>query len=379
MSTARDWIELNLPDRRAFARFVGWSFGRLCFSGSLLTITVARSACKLGIWLCDSSERSIKNLLKVYDQLPYSGTVSHQLLEASAVTLPTEPLEIITDAIAFIEGKQVMIIGEMGTGKSTLAQYLAYTVGGRVKVLEPEGTPDDWSGLEVIGKGEDWEAIDESMASDLQDLTSQIQLRNEKGDSALAGTERVIIAEEYPEIRHKCSNAEEWLDRHARRGRKARRFLILLSQYDRVSAWGLEGKSDLADAFHRIRLGKKAVAHAKSLKDDALVEWLRSDRSHCLIDDQPCKLPSYREMKAVIPRLHLSPVSEPIVTAEPVDELGLQPPDFPVSSYDETLSRAVKACLDAGFSESRVIKEILGCQGSRYQEGKALLQRMRGE
>jgi hypothetical protein len=141
----------------------------------------------------------------------------------------------------------------------------------------------------------------------------------------------------------------------------------------------LEGKSDLADAFHRIRLGKKAVAHAKSLKDDALVEWLRSDRSHCLIDDQPCKLPSYREMKAVIPRLHLSPVSEPIVTAEPVDELGLQPPDFPVSSHDETLSRAVKACLDAGFSESRVIKEILGCQGSRYQEGKALLQRMRGE
>jgi hypothetical protein len=163
-----------------------------------------------------------------------------------------------------------MIIGEMGPGKSTLAQYLAYTVGGVVRVYECEGTPTDWQGLEVIGKGEDWGAIEHGMAEDLEDLSDQLKIRTERGDAALVGTERVIIAEEYPELVAKVPSSGEWLERHARRGRKAQRFTILLSQYDRVAAWGLEGKSDLADAFFRIRLGKKAQAHAKSLKNQIL-------------------------------------------------------------------------------------------------------------
>ena len=98
----------------------------------------------------------------------------------------------------------------------------------------------------------------------------------------------------------KVESSAEWLERHARRGRKARRFTILLSQYDRVAAWGLEGKSDLGDAFYRWRLGKKAVAFAKSLKNDNLVNWLKIDRFHCLLDDPPCKLPLHREMQRVM-------------------------------------------------------------------------------
>ena len=177
-----------------------------------------------------------------------------------------------------------------------------YSVGGRVKVYECEGTPTDWTGLEVVGKGEDWAAIERGMLEDLEDLSNQMKLRNSRGDSAREGTERVIIVEEYPELVSKVPSSGEWLERHARRGRKARRFTVLLSQYDRVAAWGLEGKSDLADAFYRIRLGKKAQAHAKSLKNNDLVDWLKQDRSHCLLDDSPCKLPTYREMKAASSR-----------------------------------------------------------------------------
>ncbi|HYX18754.1 MAG TPA: hypothetical protein VE944_31180, partial [Nostoc sp.] len=253
-ATAATWVEMHLPDGKTLLRYCAWGVGRVMFSASLFSVNATRATLKIGIWLCDSFESGVKRLLKVYDALPYAGTPMTQVIEASAVPVD-EPLEIITDIIAAIEGKQVMIIGEMGTGKSTLAQYLAYTVGGRVRVYECEGTPTDWQGLEVIGKGENWAAIERGMAEDLEDLTNQLQTRTERGDAALDGTERVMIAEEYPELVSKVSSSGEWLERHARRGRKGRRFTVLLSQYDRVAAWGLEGKSDLADAFYRIRLG----------------------------------------------------------------------------------------------------------------------------
>jgi energy-coupling factor transporter ATP-binding protein EcfA2 len=296
------------------------------------------------------------------------------------------PNEIITDIISAIEGKQLMIIGEMGTGKSTLAQYLAYTVGGKVKVYECEGTPDDWVGLEVIGKGENWSAIEQGMLDDLDELSNQMKIRNERGDNALVGTEKVIICEEYPELVSKVECSSEWLERHARRGRKARRFTILLSQYDRVSAWGLEGKSDLADAFYRLRLGKKAVSHAKSLKDDALISWLLSDRSHCLLDDAPCKLPSYREMKAVTVRLQLPAVTqnhqETTIAQNDLLPRGKLSVTVNSSKSDldtSVLKRAILGLLEAGMSDSRVIKEVMGYEGGNYQKGKLLLEELKRE
>ena len=54
-------------------------------------------------------------------------SVQH-IIDVAATTV-TEPLDIITDVIAATESKQVMVIGEMGTGKSTIVQYFAYTVG----------------------------------------------------------------------------------------------------------------------------------------------------------------------------------------------------------------------------------------------------------
>lgn len=368
-----DWAELRLPNHKDIGKYVLWGTGRIALSLWLFSLHGISASCKLIDYLAQMTQRATLNLLTIYDQLPYMGVAVDRILDVPA-TLVSEPSEIITDIISAIEGKQVMIIGEMGTGKSTLAQYLAYTVGGAVKVYEPEGTPDDWMSLEVIGKGEDWSAIAAGMEADLEDLSNQLKIRNERGDHALGGTEKVIICEEYPELVTKVDCSSEWLERHARRGRKARRFTILLSQYDRVSAWGLEGKSDLADAFFRIRLGKKAVSHAKSLKNGQLVEWLRVDRSHCLLDDQPCKLPSYREMKAVTQRLlpvnALQPVVQPVTAAQN----DFQPVEPPKTDLPEAVIRAVRVSLSLGISDSRIIKEILGYQGGQYSQGKNVLE-----
>jgi energy-coupling factor transporter ATP-binding protein EcfA2 len=304
---------------------------------------------------------SYQKILIVYDALPF-GAVQANTIEAVVKPVIAD-ISPVTDIIAAIEGKQLMIIGNMGSGKSTVAQYLAYTVGGRVTVYEPEGTPDDWQGLEVIGKGEDFEAIDTAMGYDLEDLSSQIKLRTAKGDTALAGTERALIAEEFPELVNKCSNASEWIDRHGRRGRKAKRFLILLSQFDRVAAWGLEGKGDLVDNFLKLRLGKVAVSHAMKLKRDDLVMWLRAEKGRALLDDEPVQLPPYREMKAVTMRLPATTSELAVTTLEPTLNDFSEGADF-------ALWRSISAHLDAGRGESFIIKEILGYQGSSYQKGK---------
>lgn len=384
-NTRNDWVGIHLPSRRQFIRFIVWMLGRLSFSLILFALELLKITLQFIISVIEWCRSSLLRIIRLYDQLPYAGTYHTNVIETSLLPVGT-PNEIITDIISAIEGKQLMIIGEMGTGKSTLAQYLAYTVGGKVKVYECEGTPDDWVGLEVIGKGENWSVIEQGMLDDLDDLSNQMKIRNERGDNALIGTEKVIICEEYPELVNKVDCSGEWLERHARRGRKARRFTILLSQYDRVSAWGLEGKSDLADAFYRLRLGKKAVNHAKSLKDDALISWLLSDRSHCLLDDAPCKLPSYREMKAVTVRLHLPAVSQNHQEIEKFqndrhtrNELSVTVNSLGNVLDDGALKRAIKGLLEAGMSDTYIIKSVMGYEGSNYQKGKNLLERFKNE
>lgn len=371
-----NWIRLELPNWKHLGKFVLWSGGRILLSAWLFSLYSTTVLCKILISIAEQTKQATLRLVKIYDQLPYMGVAAQNIIDVPATEI-NEPQEIITDIISAIAEKQLMIIGNSGAGKSTVAQYLAYTVGGKVRVLECEGTPDDWIGLEVIGRGEDWGAIDAAMQAESEELSRRILIRNEQGDKALIGTDEVTIVEEYPEVTQKCDSAAEWFERHGRRGRKAKRFIICLSQYDRVTAWGLEGKSDLGDCFYRLRLSKTAVNHAKSLKDDALVAWLRADRSHCLLDDQPCKLPPYREMKAVTTRLQLPTGNAPVVTAETGLQQQFQPILTAKNSPTEATIRAVKACLEAGFSDTKVVKEILGYQGGQFQKGKQLLEQIK--
>ncbi len=68
--------------------------------------------------------------------------------------------------------------------------------------------------------------------------------------------------------------------------------MLLISQYDGVTSWGFEGKGNLVNCFHAIRLGEFAVTHAKKVGDDQLVKWVEADlTSRCMVDNRPCQLP----------------------------------------------------------------------------------------
>ncbi|NEP70320.1 hypothetical protein [Moorena sp. SIO3A5] len=365
------WVAMPLKITSKLLDYGLWFSCRLLIVTPRVVIWMWKSLSRLSLDLSVMASKSYDKLITVYDRLPYDGGFDDIVLvsvdehDGNVVGLPV-------DLLTEIQSKQLMIIGATGSGKSTLAQWLSYQVGGQVIVYECEGSPDSWRGLQVVGQAEDFDSINQSMAADLKDLTHQIEIRAERGDSALAGSDRVLIAEEFPELVQKCSNASEWLERHARRGRKARRFLILLSQYDQVAAWGLEGKSGIAANFLKLRLGKLAVKHAGKLKDDQLVEWVKSDSTHALLDDDPVTIPSYRELTQVTRQL-------PISTREIAETPGRTELNrISESSEDSQILGKALAELAQTKSPTYVIKNVLGYTGSRYQAGKAEFQKLIG-
>lgn len=391
---AKEWIETSLKINDKIGDFIVWAGGRLLLSIPATIIYSWKQISKLSLHLAEMAERSYSKILIVFDSLPYGGMAGDKLIQIEAKNI-TQTIIPITDLLSAIEEKELIIVGEKGTGKSTLAQFLAYSLGGRIKAYEPEGTPEDWQGLEVIGKGENWEEISESMQADLAHISSQMQLRRERGDGALAGSDRIIIGEEYPEISNKCSISEEWLDRHARRGRKARVRLILLSQYDQMSAWNLDGRSDLLDCFFRLRLGKKALKHAMKLKRHDLADWLRANRAHALLDDEPVVLPDYREMQRVIqsvnrgyqgvipqlPIAHESTTrSTPELPLEATKNQGFQPVEVGFSESPKSLLERILAAFEEGKSDDWVAKNIFESSGGNsYYKAKETIAYVRAK
>jgi energy-coupling factor transporter ATP-binding protein EcfA2 len=374
-----EWVDLNLPSLKDFDRFLGWMVGRVCFSGWLFTISTIRVAAKIIVSVCDQTERASRQILAVYEQLPHKGMLGANVLDTTAIALPLSVENIITNLLQAIEGKHVLIIGDTGTGKSTIAQWLAYQVGGDITVYDSDASPDEWAGLNVVGRKGNFQAIADAMEDDLQELQRRIELRGESGDRALAGMDSVTIAEEFPLLVSEVDVASAWLIKHGNRGRKPKRFIVALSQDDSVAALGIEGQGNARKNFRFVRLGKFGVAHAKKLKDAAVEEWLKAGKYRCMVEDTPCQLPDLSSFNMFMPRVSIQPSLVDVKTAETTAEPELQPISSPENQVSDALLKAVKACMQAGFSDSKVIKEVLGFSGGRYQEGKQILEKMKGE
>ncbi|BAZ11800.1 hypothetical protein NIES4071_36260 [Calothrix sp. NIES-4071] len=357
-----NFIDLTLPKLQDFDKFLGWMVGRILFSTWFFTLWSIKTTAKLIVTITEQAERATHNLLRVYEQLPHMGMVASQVVDTTATLLTAELENVITNLVDAIKDKHLIIVGDTGTGKSFIAQYLAYSVGGTVKVYDPDASPDEWVGLNVVGRRGNFEAINQEMSNDLTELERRIDLRGEHGDKVLAGLDTVLIAEEFPLLRDSVEIASEWFLKHGRRGRKPKQFIIALSQDDTVKSFGIEGEGGVRKGFKMLRLGKFAVTHAKQLKDTQIEQWLKTGKYRCMLDDYPCQLPDLSSFKMFTPRLAIPTPNLPLTTVEPE-----------LSVVDDTLKKAAKACLEAGLSDSHIIKEVLNFKGSKYNEGKTLL------
>ncbi len=221
----------------------------------------------------------------------------------------------LDDLASMLQKKHGRIIGGTGTGKSVLAKALVKLFTAEVKIYDVEATKLDWQGFDVVGRGENYNAIAKAMTADLKLFADRIQEAtsddNDYGWSIFKGKTNIRIVEEYPDCKDEVNSvckaitekgdydglADEWCQRIARRGRKPEIMQILLSQYDSVGAWGFEGKGSLVNCFHAIRLGQFAIDRAKKIGDKQLVKWLETDiESRCMVDNFPCQLPTRTEM-----------------------------------------------------------------------------------
>ena len=231
--------------------------------------------------------------------------------------------------------------------------------------------------MKVVGRKGNFAAIQEAMEADLEELQRRIELRGESGDKALIGLESTTIAEEFPLLASEVEIASEWMIKHGNRGRKPKRCIIALSQTDAVKSLGIEGEGQARKNFRYVRLGKFAVDHAKKLGDASIEAWLKAGKYRCMVEDQPCQLPDTKNYGQVMTRLHSQPGSGSVVTAEITAQQDLQPIVTAENAPPEATIRAAKACLAAGFSDSKVIKEVLGFQGGQFQKGKQLLEQIK--
>ncbi len=293
----REWIEIPLSAADKLGQWAIWSGIKLIVAipGSL--IYGWKQISRLSLHIAQQCESFYNQILIPLDGIPYGGIAGTKLQRAE---IKEVDFEICADILDVLEGKHALLIGGSGDGKTTTAMYIAYSVGGEIKVYDADAAADEWLGLDVIGRCANFDAIEQAMTADLIDLQERTILRGEKGSHACDGMDCVTIAEEFPLLVGEVESASEWLIKHGKRGRRVKKFILAIAQNDTVANFGLEGDKGVMDSFRIVRLGKKAQAHARKLRNEALLEWLKGDRSRVLVDDIPVQLPSYREIQRVI-------------------------------------------------------------------------------
>lgn len=354
----------KIPESGDIKRILYFGLVRILVTLPLIGMHIVRQLARLILYCSDIS-------IRVYEQslitpLDYS---LWGIPEGGIVKKESKILEIkaTNDILSLLEGKHALIIGGTGEGKSTLAQYLAALVGGKVKVYDPDASPSEWTGFECVGREGNFEAIQASMESDLEDLERRLKERGRHGDSIFLGRELFIIAEEFPLLKDEVEIAIQWLLKHARRGRKPKRFICILSQESEVRALGLEGQGGARKNLAEVLTNKEAIKRAKKLKNLNLVEWLKSNRSRVLVEQLPVQLPDIREIEIIIRQSQrvLTPSTTEIqIGSDNVSENELEPLKNRSSDHSEIeenvdLTSEIKDALKSGRSVDWIAKHIV--------------------
>ncbi|MBD2040183.1 type IV secretory system conjugative DNA transfer family protein [Microcoleus sp. FACHB-672] len=306
----------------------------------------------------------------------------HQALNPSAETIDAtiiEMKEIKPGNLDALGQKNTLIVGASGTGKSTIAKAVARRLGGRVTVLDPHHKKRDWGELPVIGGGRDFKAIDAYLAAQIEEMDHRYKMRNLGiEDFPMCST----IIDEAPAIAANCDNWRPYIRATAREARKVLLPAIILAQDENAKTLDIEGEAAMREGFDRLYLGTIAINKARSLKDAALLEWLKGCKRPGLFNEQPLEVPDltgltlepFGALSAQEEGKQLSPAQVATESdREPAQETGLpesKPESLPTNEDEEyTLFLALEAHLKAGKSKSYIVQEILGCKGRKFKAG----------
>ena len=191
----------------------------------------------------------------------------------------------------------LMILGETGSGKSTICKYLVSQVNAPCLIIDPHASPNDWRGFVVTGSGRNYGDI----ANEFERLANLMQSRYEQRDQGITQFEPlIVIIDEFPAIASSLGKgATDTVKLLAREARKVSIRMCLLSQGAEVKTLGLEGEGSIRECFAMLRLGNFALSHAKSLKDKGISEAIDSQDRPAMLDQLPCNLTVLNESQSM--------------------------------------------------------------------------------
>jgi len=226
----------------------------------------------------------------------------------------------------------LMILGETGSGKSTICKYLVSQVNAPCLIIDPHASPTDWRGFVVTGSGRNYEAI----ATEFERLANLMQIRYEARDKGISQFDPlIVIIDEFPAIASSLGKgATDTVKLLAREARKVSIRMCLLSQGAEVKTLGLEGEGSIRECFAMLRLGNFALSHGKSLKDKNIGEALENSDRPAMLDQLPCNLPILSDNQSM-PVLPL-----PSDYLELVDASPIAPPSSGITAQSQSTAIA---------------------------------------
>lgn len=209
----------------------------------------------------------------------------------------------------------LMILGETGSGKSTICKYLVSQVNAPCLIIDPHASPTDWRGFVVTGSGRNYGDI----ATEFERLANLMQIRYEARDKGISQFDPlIVIIDEFPAIASSLGkSATDTVKLLAREARKVQIRMCLLSQGAEVKTLGLEGEGSIRECFAMLRLGNFALSHGKQSKDKAIGKALENSDRPAMLDQLPCNLPILSDAQSM-PVLPLPNDYLELVDASPI-------------------------------------------------------------
>lgn len=259
----------------------------------------------------------------------------------------------------------VILLGESGSGKSVTAKAMATVARqvGRVVAIDPHAMPNEWDGLEVVGAGRDYQAIDGFFSGAVKEMANRYKLRT-KGQATFQRL--TIIIDETTSIAQHCNNWEQFFSDIATEGRKVEIRLIILIHGKGVKVLKLEGRGDLRHNLSFIRLGEHAIDEMKEAGAMDRPAMMRLNGVNRLIDTS--KLTELMASETHSPNVSVTKTGEltELMTSEgePLEGGHVTPQHPTTSEILATLAndkeRVIAGLLLSGMHDEAIAKHIAG-------------------
>jgi hypothetical protein len=295
-------------------------------------------------------------------------------------------------------------LGDSGGGKTYCAEWLALTqLDGKTIASLPHWKPGDFQGFPIYSVSSNYGTkLDKPVAFE-QLLDGS--LLNEQGVSTLSTVsivrsihaemrrryaERVkgktfevvnIVLDELVSALDDVPDLSKDLIQIWREARKVGLRTICLIQENGVEGLKLKGRSGVRKSLKFVRFGDFAEDYAKALKDEQILEYLKTHPYSVMVGDVPAQVRTITNRKPplssqsslasglaseslpIIPTLNNVSLTEGVGSPEEVALPGLTP----------EVVMAVKQAKQEGKSNTYIVEKVMGFKGRKFKQGRNLL------